>query len=279
MGQFTADIKYIASIYSTRLEPITLAHGDSPDPRSGRGKRYWVPPIPRFGKPDIDELPDPKDPNCAKVRIVKIPPHADVYCAVMEVYDSQENVPDIGQIGARGMGQGVQNNMPRVSKLVPVEIICDQILRYWRDSIVGLPVGAAPGIMIINNSAPTQEEYQKMLMMQTMYYEYYFMQGEAEFQNLNLGAKNRELIRPVMRDAATWLAQPRNWSTAQLSADKVPCPLCGVLKPNNTPICHACGKQVMAMPADLAAMNGIAVVPELVGAGASKPGKPAEGAA
>jgi hypothetical protein len=235
MGKYTAEIRYIASIYPGKLEPQTKFHGPERDSRKGRATRYWLPPVPRHGKPVL-----PKEDNVSNVKIHKIESSTGVrYVAVLEVPDAFESIPNpIDSVGGR-----LKFNMGPV--------LCDEIannlMQYWGGNFVDLPPGAAPGMIIIQNEIPTVAEMDRMILMQKNFYEYRLMQGD------NAANQNRwKEITQEMKDAVVYLGKERPWSGGMLTVD---CPLCFSPIPAQAAICNRCGHRIKPIPADLAALN------------------------
>lgn len=228
MSRYTADVRYIASIYPGNLQAQILHHGPSTDPRNGRATRYWIPPVPKKEKPEIPEY-------VTNVKAVKVEcPNIGVrWCAVLEVSDSFENVPDVSSIANGGKMQWT---------LAPVD--CDQIAtylwNYWAGHFVGLPVGAAPGIMIVSGEVPKIDEMLKMIHMQQAFYEHRLLQGDKCQREGNWKEFTEE-----MRDAARYLGKTRDWAGGVISGD---CFACKQPIPPDAYICHHCGYQIKPLP-------------------------------
>lgn len=237
MARYQAEALYIASIYPGQLEAQMKYHGDSTDPREGRAKRYWIPPVPRLERP---ELPD-------EVKNVKITKAHGRWCAILEVCDAFENVPN--PLKADGGRMHFD--------LSPVDCreIATNLHRYWGGNFVDLPAGATPGMMIIKGTVPNEDEMRQMVVQQQAFYEYRLMQGDKCARE-----NNWKEFTQQMRDAVAYLGKERPWSGGMITTD---CPACMEQIPSGASICSHCGTRLKALPKDIALLNPEVVVPVL----------------
>ena len=246
MARYTPDAQYIASIFPSALERIVQYHGPEQNTRSSRCTVYQMPRVLRGQQP---ELPDFKNSqNLARVQTMKI--SAKNWCAVMEIPDAFENVPDIAQEWT-GKGQ-----MPMTARPIRCEHIAQNLITTWAHSITGLPSGAAPGMMVIGaNTTPTQEQIEQMHAMQNAFYEFRLAEGDKLF---NL--KNLDAITQQMKDAAIYLNKERTWSGAYGAVGTVDCPHCfSPVHPRAT-VCPHCRRD-MKSAEEMAAEQKIVVPP------------------
>jgi hypothetical protein len=228
MAKYTADTITIASIWPGTLEPKIMYHGADPDPKSPRATRYWIEPVKRNSRPPY---------------------------RLLLVSDSFENIADY---------TNAEGGKPEfISRPVMCEHIVENLLRYWAGNMVGVPAGAAPGIIALKGEAgkdgyaiPHSTELDTMFRMQTMFAEDQFQKGERL-------AAEREWkgITQTMRDMARWLGRDRPWSTPELTMKVIDCPACRQPIPDDAYICHHCGTRVKALPDDLARLNATEIAP------------------
>lgn len=201
MAKYTAESKFIASIYPGKLERLTRSHGTDPNPRSGRCTVYWIPPVSRHTRPGWKTL---------------------------EVPDAFENILDVPK-------SSETRGKVWASSPVSCEEIIQDILTKWTGNMVGVPEGAAPGVMQIVGTVPTTAELAHLKAIQTNYFEWRFQQGEE------LHKKNQwNLISETMRDAAIWLGHERIWASPEQSSNTIKCPECKQLIPADATTCFQC---------------------------------------
>lgn len=142
MAKYTAEVRYIASIWPGKLEPITLYHGPSPVVSSKRSTQYKLQPVARGLKP-----------------------------FVLEVADGFENVFDPMTIGS--------NSSQRMrSKPVDGAETVNVLIKHWAGNIVDMPPGGGMGIREIIGTVPQKQELEQMREELTVFCEYKFQQGE-----------------------------------------------------------------------------------------------------
>jgi hypothetical protein len=107
-------------------------------------------------------------------------------------------------------------------------------------------------VMEIANTFPTEAEFQQMFQMQTLYFEYWFQQGEAVSKSDPTALKNHTQITPLMKLAAEWLGEKRNWSNPEILRDAAPCPMCQTLVSSLAYFCPNCSRQIRELPPELA---------------------------
>jgi hypothetical protein len=221
MAKYVAESKWIASIYPGTLWPIIKYVGPHPNSHSPRATRYELKPVPRGGKPFM-----------------------------LEVVDAFENVPNPMKAAESSKADRIGANMIFDSSPVPCEEIAANLIQEWVGGRFGVPSGAAPGIMIVIGTIPTQAELKRMEEMQTAFGEYLFQEGER----LN-ELKQWKDIRPEMRDMAVWLGRDVRWGTPGNATDLIPCPACTKQIPSQSIVCAVCGTRLKALPPDLAKLN------------------------
>lgn len=141
MARYTAEVKYICSIYPGKLQEVSFHVGPEPEPNSPRSTKFFHPGVPKGDKPKV-----------------------------FEVTDAFENIMDVQQSTGR--------KKRSMSKLVPCDELVSNILRTWAGNMVDIPTGMGPGIMEIANSSPTTVEMQILLERQHAFFEHMFMKGE-----------------------------------------------------------------------------------------------------
>ncbi len=229
MARYEPEAKYIASIYPSAVEKITQYHGPDQDVRKSRCTIYHMPPVWPGKKPEPFSY-------TKNVKAVKVGGSGCVHsgwAAVMEVGDAFENVPDT-QPEASGRGRIIQLARP-----VACEDIANNILTSWRDSMIGIPTGAAPGMMIIANTCPTNSELDQMVAMQMSFYEYRLAEGDRLFLEKNIRG-----ITQQMKDAALYLGRERTWSGAFGTVGTVECPHCLSPIHPRASVCAHCQRDV-----------------------------------
>lgn len=236
MARYVADSIYIASIYPGRLERIKLYHGSNPKAGSGRATVYCLPPVPREGRPEIPE-------DLTNVKAVK---QGGRHFVVLEVSDSFENI--LNPLRSAESGVKVWDSGP-----VPCEEIVRTLIQHWTGNLMGVPPGAAPGVMVITNSAPSQQETEHMLKMQNAFYEYMFQEGER------LARENDwKHITETMRDACDWLGHKRNWAHPGNSNSTINCPECKQPILADANVCYHCRTRLRPVSSELAALQTVA---------------------
>lgn len=221
MGKFQSDLRVIASIYPGDIKKIQLNHG--PDSRVGgpRCTTYWIPPVPKGRRAET-----------------------------LEIRDMFEEIFDL--MASAG------NRMAKMTKLVTCDEIRQHLIQQWAGNIPGLPSGAAPGIMAIQGTYPTQEELKQMKDMQFMFYEYMFQEGE-KLEHAN----DRRHISQVMRDACSYLGKKRTWANIDSTHEEAQCPWCQSNIPPQAIVCAQCRRQVRAAPKELAELGTVVDVPSV----------------
>lgn len=226
MASYRPDVKFIASIYPGPMPVIQRAYGITPhDTGKGasRSTTFRLEPVPRGGKP-----------------------------FVLEVYDSFESIIDV--MGLQG-NTARAGEKPRIPKPVPVETIVADLLNIWTGGLFNVPNGAAPGIIEIVNSAPTQAEIAKMNKMQTLYFSFLFNEAEKIFRGDKTALGAWTDIIPNMRLAADWLGEKRVWSDPEAIRNLEPCPVCKSLIQKEVYRCPSCQTVLRALPAELAKLQ------------------------
>ncbi len=226
MARFEADRRYICSIYPGTLTPVRRHYGVSVaglgPSRAASSTLFQLKPVPRS--------------ICQKSPFVLV------------VEDSFEQIPNF--LGQRG---------ERTPRLVPCEEIVQDLLTQWVGGLFNVPPGARPGVGEISNSVPSVAEMSGLMTQQTSYFEYWFLQGEAiAKQDEGTIKVHGSQITPMMRLAADWLGEKRNWSDPKIARDAVSCPFCKVSIPGDAFVCANCGKTVKELTPELArlAMGG-----------------------
>jgi hypothetical protein len=233
MARYVADSKYIASIFPGNLDRIKLYHGVNPKPGSGRATVYCLPPVPREGRPVIPE-------DLTNVKHVK---QNGRHFVVLEVSDAFENI--LNPLKSAESGTRVWDSGP-----VPCEEIIGTLMKHWTGNMVGVPPGATPGVMVINNSTPSQDETAIMLRAQNAFYEYMFQEGER------LARENDwKHITDNMRDACDWLGHKRNWAHPGNSQSTINCPECKQPILADANVCHHCRTRLRPVSPELAALQ------------------------
>jgi hypothetical protein len=167
------------------------------------------------------------------------------------VSDMFENVVDW-----LGQGQGSTPELKgrfqtrHTSKPVDCARLAQNLLQEWSGGMVGVPTGAAPGIMIIEHEEPTPQECRQMLIRQTAFAEFQFNEAE-KLARMN----DYKGITRVMIDMSTWLGRSRPWSNPEAEASMVECPVCTGQIKSNAFVCRHCGYKVKALPPEIAALN------------------------
>lgn len=220
MARYTAEAVYIASIYPGKLTSIQKYHGDTTNPREGRAKRYYLPPVYRGIKPVIPE-------GCKNVKAFRTP--HDVWVAVLEVTDAFELVPN--PLKADG-GRMAWDMSP-----VDCHQIATNLHAEWAGNFVAVPAGASPGIKIIINTVPTPDELDEMLNMQKSFYDFLLSEGDRHSRQNEW----REITQ-YMRDAANYLRQERAWSGSGITT--VDCPHCLQPIQKTATVCYHCSRDV-----------------------------------
>jgi len=215
MAKWVADTRYIASIYPGELDSIALNHGPSPNRSKGRRTVYKLTPVPK--------------------ETMRTKP------CVIEVVDGFEDVINL---------MGIQQGDPKMPKPVDSKETVENLLRYWTGNMVGVPTGAAPGIIEIVNTIPSIAEMKRMVEMQTLYFEWGFQNGERLHRE-----NNWKEITGAMKLGAEWLGRDVIWANPAQVSEMVKCPACEQLIAPRVAICHHCGTKLRALPKELAALN------------------------
>ena len=216
MAKYTADAKYICSIYPGELPVQRRNYGTSP---SNDGKdvsrctTFVLKPVPRGQKPPYFVLP---------------------------IYDSFESIIDV--LGTTQRQKGEKAYLPR---MVPVDEIVADMLKQWTGGLFGVPDGAHPGIMEIAGPTPSKAEQQEMERAQTSYFNFRFSEGERLYRE-----NKWDNITDEMRLAAEWLGHKTVWSSTDIAENSEPCPFCTTVVPKLAIICPTCRKQIREVPAD-----------------------------
>lgn len=221
MAKYTADSKFIASIWPGELPIIRKYVGVHPNPRSGRCTPYQLKPVSRGGKP---------------------------FC--LEVSDAFENRPNPVKAAENNPGDRIGSSMAFDSVIVPCEEILANLLQEWTGGMIDMPIGGGMGIMAINGTVPTQAEHEQMMGELTIMFEHLFQEGER-FHRQN----EWKSITGFMRLSAEWLGHERIWSTPQRSVDTIACPNCRQNISSQAFLCQHCGLKLKALPPELAALN------------------------
>lgn len=229
MAKYTAESIWIASIYPGIVQPITKYHGPHPSPRSARATVYRLKPVQRGGKPFL-----------------------------LEVSDAFENVPNPMKAAESMKSERIGSTMVFDSSPVACEEIVENLLQEWAGGMVGLPPGAAPGIIRLIGTVPTQDERERMTQQQTILYEYLFQEGERLYRQSDWKG-----ITQTMRDAAVWLGHERIWSTPAKSSESVNCPGCNEVISSAAAVCKHCGTRIKELPGEIAALNKGHITPPL----------------
>lgn len=225
MAKYVAESKFIASIYPGKLPEIIKYVGPDPAVRDRNGKAnsratvYRLKPVPRGGKPFM-----------------------------LEVTDSFENVPNPMKTAESSKGDRKGANMIFDSNLVSCEEIAQGLVQEWVGNMVKMPVGGAPGIMIVVGTVPTQAELEHMQQAQTIYFESLYSEAQR-LADIHLVDK----ITQPMRDAAEWLGREPKW--VPKSTDLIACPVCRKDIAADSIKCAVCGTQLQALPPELAKLN------------------------
>ena len=221
MPQYKADVKYICSIYPGQLPALRRNYGSSPT-NDGKGASrstlFELKPVPRGSRPGFFTLP---------------------------VYDSFESIIDV--MGTSQLKKGEKAYLPR---LVPVDEIVRDLVQKWAGGLIGVPVGAHPGVMEIANTSPTQDERESMETAQTLYFEFLFSEGERLYRENKFTD-----ITDTMRLAAEWIGQKRPWSDAGVARSSNPCPFCTEIISDMAIVCPRCQRQVKEIPPALAKLS------------------------
>lgn len=214
MARYIAEEAYICSIYPGQPEPLRRNYGPSRDSvgkSAMRSSLFVLPPVGRKEKP-----------------------------FVLTLSDCFEDVLDVmSQSGHSG------GPRPRMPKPVPVETIVEDLVGRWTGGIFNVPDGARPGIMQINNSAPSQAELKQLREQQGQYFEYWFAQGEALFRGDPTTVNNYKTYTTEMRLAADWLGRSRPWSDVTIAAESVSCQWCTTVVSNLAIYCPNCQRQLL----------------------------------
>lgn len=142
MAKYTAEVRYIASIWPGKLERVTLYHGPSPNVHSKRATGYELQPVPRGGK-----------------------------AFVLEVADGFENVFDPTAIGNKS------SDRRRSSPIDSAETV-RVLVNHWGGNIVDMPPGGGLGIREIIGTIPQKQELEQMRSELTLFAEFQFQKGE-----------------------------------------------------------------------------------------------------
>jgi hypothetical protein len=223
VAKYTADVRYIASIWPGKLEPVTLYHGPSPDVHSRRATQYKLTPVTRTGRP-----------------------------CVIEVADAFENV-------FNPMAAGNSSADRQASKPVDSQETVDNLLRIWAGGIIGVPPGAAPGIIQIIGTVPQRAELDRMREQQTIFAEWGFQQGELHHRQ-----NQWKEITQTMRDMAIWLEKDVLWANPAAASELVNCVACGELVKPQAAVCRHCGMRLKALPPEIEALNAGRRAPDRV---------------
>lgn len=213
MAKYSADTRYIASIYPGKLTPVGLPFGAHPSPKSGRFTIYCIDPVERGSRPGFK---------------------------VIEVTDMFQNVLDVAEKGASGKAKWLSNP-------VDVDSIVQNLLRVWNGNMANMPQGGGLGIRQISNSVPTQQDLREMKEELTTCYEFLFQEGERLHRE-----SDWKSITGEMRNAAAWLNRDRTWSKPSMASETKMCPACVQVIPATAAVCFHCGSQIAALPEGIA---------------------------
>ena len=227
MARYEAEARYIASIFPSETEKIMQYHGPRQETTSSRCTVYHLPKVVKGEEPEIE--PHMKH----NVKTIKI--GAREWCAIMEITDGFENIPDIQP---EAMGRGRNTFLARP---VACERIASNLLTIWVGSITGLPTGATPGIIQIQGTVPTQAEIHKMKSAQQQFYEVRLAEGDRLFNE-----KNMRAISQQMKDAAIYLGRERTWSGSYGVVGTTDCPHCFESVNPRATVCPHCQRDIKA---------------------------------
>lgn len=234
MAKFSADVRFIASIYPGKPQDLRRNYGlskncDGPD--ANRSTLFHLEPVPRGAPP-----------------------------FVLPVYDSFESTRDFVR----------QSGSPRKAynpNLVEVEYIVSDLLGQWAGNQHLIPQNppATPGIIEISPlpaevrnflrdgvlPKPNSTELAEMKARQTAYFEFLFNEGEKIARGDHSTIMQWSNYTPEMRLAAQWLDRHTQWSDPSMAADMEACPFCQQLIPPAAYVCKWCNRTVKAIPPEL----------------------------
>lgn len=234
MARYSADVKFIASIYPGQLPDIRRNYGLSKNCDGDGAQRstlFHMEPVPRGA-----------------------PPY------VIAVFDSFESVRDfVRQAG----GPRAKYN----PNMVEVESIVNDLLGQWAGNqhLIPQQPPATPGIIEINPlpaelknfsregilPKPNGEELEVMRARQTAYFEFLFNEGEKISRGDHQAINQWSNYTPEMRLAAKWLDRHTQWSDPAMASDNEPCPFCQQLITPAAYVCKWCHRTVRAIPPEL----------------------------
>lgn len=211
---YTAETRYICSIYPGILPTIKRNYGPSADgigPAAVRQSLFQLKPVPKGSKPGYFVLP---------------------------IQDCFESVLDFKD--PKG---------PKLAKPVPCEEILADLLTHWVGGLHNVPPGAKPGVGEIINATPSRDELLALRAQQVLYFNYWFLQGEAISNGQENAIKaHGSMITDLMILAADWLGERRKWSNPEIARDAKPCPFCQELISELAIVCPNCSREVQAIP-------------------------------
>lgn len=236
MGRFTADTRYIASIYPGKVDRVTMNHGPSPNRKNGATTWYELKPVKRGTKP-----------------------------YVIEIADSFQHSKD--EIKSAVSGTTVNAIDP-----VSCDEIADYLIRYWTGNLVNVPQDCLPGIMKIRGTVAQQSEIQQMKDQQEGFFEYWYSEGErlatankldaiSPIMKLSCDYLGRPRGWANMNVASNKIDCPA--CKASIPGDACVCQFCGTKLRALPASLRMFNESAMVGPTDVDIVNGApAVVPE-----------------
>ncbi len=151
---------------------------------------------------------------------------------VLEIHDGFQNIHDPSKTTARG-------ESPWSSKIVDCHEIRENLLQEWNGAWFDAPPGSGLGIIAIEGKIPTEEEVERMRLMQTTFAEWCYQRGEKA----NRENKWKE-IRKVDRVLSKWIGKDANWISPESISAYVPCPHCRERVAPEATVCKTCGRDM-----------------------------------
>jgi hypothetical protein len=134
--------------------------------------------------------------------------------------------------------------------LIFCEQVADDLLRHWAATPIGAPPGSGPGIGLIAEETPTEEEIAILTARQNLLFEYLYHEGMRMAQNQDWRGINRH-----HRMAAEYLGLEEVWARDPRKEGNVPCPACTTPISVHAFICPSCGTVLKKLPPELAALQ------------------------
>lgn len=130
---------------------------------------------------------------------------------------------------------------------VPASAVADNMIKVWREGLLGTKDGLGPGILICAGADPTAEEIAKIEAMNTEYFR--FLINEADALDRNNHGND---IHDLHRLAADWMgANDRAWAKPIEHVEMVACPSCQEKIRKGARKCRWCQEDLVKLAATL----------------------------